>query len=92
MYVGMPMLTPAPTAVLFPGGEVIFSCNTTANTVQWQINGNLHAGLALPAGNYFVNLTTVIVNMTMNDSTYACGFPIGVGVNLSNIVNVYLAG
>ena len=92
MYVGMPMLTPAPTAVLFPGGEVIFHCNTTADTVQWKINGNIHIGLALPVGTNLFNLTTVVVNMTMNDSTYACGFPIGRYLNLSNVVNVYLAG
>ena len=91
-YADMPMLMPAPTTVLFPDGEVIFSCNATDDTVQWKINGNLHAGSALPAGNYLFNLTTLVVNMTMNDSTYACGFPMGIDVILSNVVNVFLAG
>ena len=88
----MPVITPGPTVLLFPGEEVIFRCNTTANTVQWLINGQISAGLALPAGHYYVNLTTVVVNMTMNDSTYACAIPTGAVLNPSNTVNVLLAG
>ena len=87
-----PMLMPAPTTVLFPDGEVIFSCNTTESTIQWIINGNLHMGSELPTGNYLFNLTTLVVNMTMNNSTYACVFPFGVNVASSNVVNVFLAG
>ena len=86
------MLTPGPTVLLFPGEEVIFHCNTTADTVQWLINGQIHAGLALPTGHYVFNLTTVVINMTMNDSMYTCGTPIGLHLNFSNTVNVLLAG
>ena len=86
------MLMPAPTTVLFPGGEVIFSCNTMADTVQWIINGRLKVGTALSTGNYLFNLTTLIVNMTMNNSMYQCAFPEGIFLNLSNIVTVFLAG
>ena len=88
----MPVLTPGPTVLLFPGEEVIFHCNTTADTVQWLINGVISTGDALPAGHYLVNLTTVVINMTMNDSTYTCGIPIGSVVHSSNTVNVLLAG
>ena len=88
----MPVLTPGPTVLLFPGEEVIFHCNTTADAVQWLINGQIHTESTLPAGHYTFNLTTVIVNMTMNDSTYTCGTPIGLFLNLSNAVNVLLAG
>ena len=88
----MPVLTPAPTATLFPDGVVIFNCNTTAATVLWVINGQIHIGSALPAGNNFLNLTSIEVNMVNNASTYACGFPFGTGLNSSNVVTVFLAG
>ena len=86
------MLTPAPTATLFPHGVVIFNCNTTAATVQWVINGQVHVGSALPAGNNLLNLTSIEVTMTNNASTYACGFPFGTGLTSSNVVTVFLAG
>ena len=88
----MPVLTPAPTATLFPDGVVIFNCNTTSATVQWMINGQIHIASALPAGNNPFNLTTIAVSMTNNASTYACGFPFLSGFNSSNVVTVFLGG
>lgn len=92
MNVDMPMLTPEPYTVLLPDGEVILSCNTTEQTIQWKINGQIHLGSALPTGNYLFNLTTLIVNMSANASTYACGFPMGIDITLSNVITIFLAG
>ena len=85
------MLTPS-SAVLFPSREVIFICNTTANTVLWKIGGQLHTGSNLPNGTNLINLTTVAVNMSPNATTYACAIPVGADLNSSNIVTLFLAG
>ena len=90
--IDVPVLLPAPSVVLFPGGEVIFNCNTTAVTVQWKINGTLYAGAALPCGNNLFNLTTLVVNVSINASTYACVIPLGISAVVSNITTLFLAG
>ena len=86
-----PVITPS-YAVLFPDSEVVFSCNTTEGTVQWKINGMLHLGNALPAGANLFNLTTLVVNMSANASTYACAIPMGTGADTSNIATLFRAG
>ena len=68
------------------------TCNTTANTVQWKIGGLLYAGNNLPNGIILINLTTVLVNMSANATTYACAIPVGSDANFSNIVTLFLAG
>ena len=86
-----PVITPS-SAVLFPGSEVIFTCNTTANAVLWEIDGHIHLGNSLPIGTYLVNPTTLLVHMSTNASSYACAVPIGSNANLSNTATLFLAG
>ena len=71
---------------------MIFTCNTTANTVLWKIGGQLFSGINLPNGTRLINLTTVAVNMSPNATTYACAVPFGIAFNSSNIVTLFLAG
>ena len=69
---------------------MIFSCNTTAGTVQWRINDLVYLGSSqLPAGNNLFNHTTLVVTMTTNGSIYACAPLLGAS---SNITTLFLAG
>ena len=85
-----PVLVPE-FAILFPGDEVLFTCNTSI--VIWSINGDLTASSTFPAGLSIVNVTTVAVNMSANATTFACGIYGGTGnIILSNPATLVLAG
>ena len=72
---------------------MIFSCNTTTNTVLWKINGTLYTGATVPGpGNNLFNLTTLVVNVSINASTYACTIPSGISGVTSDITTLFLAG
>ena len=84
------MLTPE-FAILFPGEEVFFTCNTTV--VAWSINGAVVPSIAAVQGVRVVNDTTLGVSMSANTTTYACGTsgPLAV-ITLSNAATLVLAG
>ena len=85
-----PSVTPT-FAILFPGEEVLFTCNTTV--VIWSINGTLTASSAYPTGVRIFNTTTLAVNMSDNATTYACGISDGQGdITKSNTATLVLAG
>ena len=78
-------------AVLFPGEEVLFTCNTTV--VAWIINGNPVLSISNTPGVRSVNDTTLKVNMSANATTYACAISGGGGEIIpSNDATLVLAG
>ena len=84
------MLSPT-FAVLFPGEEVLFTCNTTA--MVWAINGNILLSLLNIQGIRSVNSTTLGVNMSANATRYACAISAGGGeFIISNDGTLVLAG
>ena len=90
LYVDAPIVTPE-FAVLFPGEEVLFTCNTPI--VLWSINGVLIPSSSFPAGLSIVNTTTLAVNMSANATTYACGIIGGPGIIIiSNAATLVLPG
>ena len=90
--VDAPMITPS-FAVLFPGSEVIFSCNNASAVVVWSIDGIITSSNDFPAGVSNVNDTTLRVNMSVNATMYGCGIVISGGnIIRSNIATLALAG
>ena len=85
------MVTPE-FAVLFPGSEVMFYCNTTQSSALWMINGENAPLSDLPPGVRIVNVTTMIVNMSANASTYTCSVLITADLVDSNAAILVLAG
>ena len=86
----MPILTPE-FAVLFPGEEVLFTCNT--NVVVWGMNGAIVSSIDAVQGVRVVNDTTLGVSMSANATTYACGIsgPLSL-IIISNDATLVLAG
>ena len=88
--IDVPILTPE-FAVLFPGEEVFFTCNTTV--VAWSINGMIVPSISAVQGVCIVNATTLAVNMSANATTFECGISGGAGmIILSNSSTLVLAG
>ena len=84
------MLTPE-FAVLFPGEEVFFTCNTTV--VAWGINRNVVPAINDIDGVRVVNETTLGVSMSANATTFECGILVGAGIIiLSNSSILVLTG
>ena len=91
--------TDAPTiapsfGVLFPDGEVVFSCNSTPPVaVLWLINGTVTLENMFPAGVSLANDTTLRISMSYNATAYSCGVLLpGSRVNESNVAILVLAG
>ena len=89
-HIGVPKLSPT-FAVLFPGEEVLFTCNSTA--IVWAINGTILLSLLNIQGIRSVNSTTLGVNMSANATIYACAISAGGGeFIISNDGTLVLAG
>ena len=88
----MPIFTPS-SAVLFPGQQVVFMCNTTASAFVWVIDNNNFFGNQLdPADGVFAINNSLFINMSMNATLYGCGSVIGGEVTRSEKSIVFVAG
>ena len=84
------MLTPE-FAVLFPGEEVFFTCNTSV--LAWTVNRNVVLAINDIDGVRIVNDTTLGVSMSANATTFECGISGGAGIIiLSNSSILVLTG
>ena len=88
----IPTFTPS-SAILFPGQEVVFMCNTTAAAFVWIIDTMHFFGNQLQPedGVYAIN-TTLFINESMNGTLYGCGSVIGGEVTSSEKSIVFVAG
>ena len=78
-------------AILFPGEEVLFTCNTSV--LAWSVNGVIPLSTNFPAGLSVLNATTLAVSMSANATTYACGIAGGAGIIIvGNAATLVLAG
>ena len=95
MYVyitDIPTFTPS-SAILFPGQQVIFMCNTTATAFVWTINNdNFFSNQLRPENGVFAIDKTLFINMSMNATLYGCGSVIGNIVTSSEKSIVFVAG
>ena len=88
--VGTLVVTPD-VAILFPGEEVLFTCNTSE--VLWQINGAFVSSDDYPAGVRLFNSSVLAVNMSDNATTYACAVLGEMSIiTVSNIATLILPG
>ena len=88
----MPTFTP-PSAILFPGQEVVFICNTTATAFVWIINNNyLFRNQLQPEDGVYAVGKSLFVNMSMNATLYGCGSIDGGEVTSSEKSILFVAG
>ena len=81
------------SAILFPGQQVVFMCNTTADAFVWIINNdNFFSNQLRPENGVFAIDTTLFINMSMNATLYGCGSIIGGNITSSEKSIVFVAG
>ena len=92
VYLDIPRFTPS-SAILFPGQQVVFMCNTTADAFVWIINNDNFFGNQLqPEDGVFAINTILFINMSMNATLYGCGSVMGNNVTSSEKSIVFVAG